>query len=203
MENGDFIFDFKKADIEIKNLILCVPGRYNVENALAAIIVALSLNLDPNVIREALKVYTGVKRRFEYQIKRPDFVYIDDYAHHPEEIKALITAVKELYPRKKITGIFQPHLFTRTRDCMEGFAESLAMLDCLILLEIYPAREVPINGVNSDILLDMVKSNSKILVTKERALEIIKEEKPEVLLTIGAGDIDQLIMPILNYFNFL
>ncbi|MEI8203030.1 MAG: UDP-N-acetylmuramate--L-alanine ligase [Bacteroidota bacterium] len=200
---GKYMFDFRNTATEIKGLVLNIPGRHNVENAIAAISVALSLDVNPEIIRKAFESYKGVKRRFDCQINRPEIVYIDDYAHHPEEIRALISAVKELYPSKKITGIFQPHLFSRTRDFIDGFAESLSMLDCLILLEIYPARELPIEGIDSKLLLNKVHVDLKILTTKENVLAVLDKCKPEVLLTIGAGDIDQLVEPIVNHYNNL
>jgi UDP-N-acetylmuramate--alanine ligase len=144
----------------------------------------------------ALANFKGVKRRFEYIIRNEKQVYIDDYAHHPEELRACITAVKTLYPEKKLTTIFQPHLFTRTRDFADGFAEVLAMTDSLILLDIYPAREVPIKGVDSAMLLNMVLIADKYLFSKAEVLDYLKKEQPELILTVGAGDIDTLIQPI-------
>jgi len=169
---------------------------HNIENAIAACAVALTIGVKPIEIENALQTYSGVKRRFEYRIKEKELVYIDDYAHHPEEIKACLLAAKELYPDKKITGIFQPHLYTRTRDLADDFAKSLAMLDDLILLDIYPARELPIEGVNSQFLLDKVIMKKKMICVKENLIDEIIQKKPEVLITMGAGDIDQLVEPI-------
>ena len=137
-----------------------------------------------------------MKRRFEYIIKNEKVIFIDDYAHHPRELNACITSVKALYPDKKITGIFQPHLFSRTRDFADGFAKSLELLDELILLEIYPARELPIEGVDSKMLLDKINLKNKALLSKDDTLKEISERKLEVLLTIGAGDIDKMVEPI-------
>jgi UDP-N-acetylmuramate--alanine ligase len=148
------------------------------------------------VINKALRSFKGVKRRFDYRIKSKSVVYIDDYAHHPEELRAAITAAKQLYPDKKIMGIFQPHLFTRTRDFADGFAESLDLLDVCVLLEIYPAREKPIAGINSQMLLDKMKSTKKFLVKKENVLAFLETHQPQLLMTLGAGDIDSLIEPI-------
>ena len=155
----------------------------------------------PFEIKKALKSFEGVKRRFDYRLTYPDFVYIDDYAHHPEEIKACINSIKELFPGKKITGIFQPHLYSRTRDFAEGFAKSLSLLDDLILLDIYPARELPIEGVNSTMLLSQITCPKKQLLPANQVVAYLQNAKPEVLLTIGAGDIDQLVKPIENAFK--
>jgi UDP-N-acetylmuramate--alanine ligase len=149
-------------------------------------------------IQNALKSFAGIKRRFDYQIKTNDLVYIDDYAHHPEELKATILSVKKIYPTKKITGIFQPHLYSRTRDLADGFVESLGLLDELILLDIYPARELPIEGVSSEMIFNRIKLKNKVLCTKKDLLEVIKKSSIEVLLTMGAGDIDTMVEPIKN-----
>ena len=146
-------------------------------------------------ISVALATYNGVKRRFDYQLRTSDCVFIDDYAHHPEELRACISSVKELYPGKRVTGIFQPHLYSRTRDFAEGFAKSLSMLDCLILLDIYPARELPIPGITSEIIFNEVTCE-KYQCSKEIALEVLEAHPSDVVLTLGAGDIDQLVQPI-------
>ncbi len=174
IDAGAFIFDLHTPTGIIKNLSFSFPGRHNVENAVAACAAALLAGATEAEIRAALASFLGVKRRFEYRVKRRGFVYIDDYAHHPSELAACIGAVKEIYPNRKITGVFQPHLFTRTRDFAEGFAESLAMLDCVILLEIYPARERPINGITSAWLLDKIKSENKCLVSKEELVSVFR-----------------------------
>jgi UDP-N-acetylmuramate--alanine ligase len=148
------------------------------------------------VINKALRSFKGVKRRFDYRVKSKSVVYIDDYAHHPEELRAAITAAKQLYPDKQVTGIFQPHLFSRTRDFADGFAESLDLLDVCVLLDIYPAREKPIEGINSQMLLDKMKSTNKFLVKKENVIEFLKTHPTQVVMTLGAGDIDALILPI-------
>ena len=196
VENGTFWFDFNNGTTSIKDLKLALPGVHNIENAIAAIETALLLDIPVEKIRMALANFKGVKRRFEYIIRNEKQVYIDDYAHHPEELRACITAVKTLYPEKKLTTIFQPHLFTRTRDFADGFAEVLAMTDSLILLDIYPAREVPIEGVDSAMLLNMVSIGEKYLFSKTEVLDYLKKEQPELILTVGAGDIDTLIQPI-------
>ena len=148
------------------------------------------------LVREGLATFQGVHRRFEYIIRNEDITYIDDYAHHPEELRACISSVKELYPDKKIVGIFQPHLFTRTRDFAEEFSKSLSLLDVAILLPIYPARELPIEGVTSEMLLEKITSPHKHLLQKNEVLPYLESNKPEVLLTLGAGDIDAMVIPM-------
>jgi UDP-N-acetylmuramate--alanine ligase len=189
-------FTYSGLGAEWKDLWTRLPGYHNVENAVAAISVARILGLPEDLVRGGLESYTGVLRRFDYQVDTADHVYIDDYAHHPEELRACILSARELYPEKKITGVFQPHLFTRTRDFVEGFAESLSLLDELLLLDIYPARELPIDGVTSRIIYERVTIPAKRIVTKAEVLEIVGKERPEVLLTLGAGDIDQLVEPL-------
>ena len=169
---------------------------HNILNAAAAVASGILFGISEATIRERIAAFSGVKRRFDYQIKREDLVFIDDYAHHPEEIRAILTAVRKLYPEKQLTVIFQPHLYTRTRDFAPQFAEVLALADRLILLDIYPARELPIPGINSQFLLDMVDSPHKILLSKEALLPYLTTHKPQLLLTIGAGDIDRLVAPI-------
>lgn len=196
IKDGSFFFDFKNGNLVIENIQLGLPGLHNIENAVAAIEVALHLGIDPEKIRQALAGFLGVKRRFEYVVKDTNHIYIDDYAHHPEELRACINAVKSLYPGKKLTAIFQPHLFTRTRDFADGFAEVLSMIDDLIMLDIYPARELPIEGVTSTMILDKIKNESKQNLSKKDAIEYVRTNKPELLLTVGAGDIDTLIDPL-------
>jgi UDP-N-acetylmuramate--alanine ligase len=201
IKDGSFFFDFKNANVLIENIQLGLPGLHNIENAVAAIEVALHLGIDPDKIKKALANFLGVKRRFEYVVKSPNHIYIDDYAHHPEELRACIQAVKSLYPNKKLTAIFQPHLFTRTRDFADGFAEVLSLIDDLIMLDIYPARELPIEGVNSAMILDKIKHDNKQILSKQDAIEYVRANKPELLLTVGAGDIDTLIQPLKMTFQ--
>lgn len=196
IQKGTFFFDFNSSDLKIRNIELGLPGLHNVENAVGAIQAALLLGIDADNIKAALKDFTGVKRRFEYIVKNDKNIFIDDYAHHPEELRACIGAVKSLYPDKKLTVLFQPHLFTRTRDFVDGFAEVLSMADELLLLDIYPARELPIEGVTSEIILNKMTSSSARICGMEESLEIIKANKPELLLTVGAGDIDTLVQPL-------
>jgi len=196
IENGDFYFDFKNTNTSITNIKMGIAGMHNIENAVAAIEACLILKVDADAIKSALGSFRGVHRRFEYIIKNEDRIFIDDYAHHPEELKAAIKSVKKLYPNKKLTTIFQPHLFTRTRDFADGFAEALDLSDELIMLDIYPARELPIEGVNAEMILKRMKLADKRLSSKQTVVNEIKAEKPELLLTVGAGDIDTLVQPL-------
>ncbi|HEY8783471.1 MAG TPA: UDP-N-acetylmuramate--L-alanine ligase [Mucilaginibacter sp.] len=196
IKNDDFYFDFKNSTTHIPNIKLGIAGMHNIENATAAIEAALLLNIPADAIKSALGSFKGVKRRFEYIIKNDRQVFIDDYAHHPEELKASIRSVKKLYPNRKLTAIFQPHLYTRTRDFADGFAEALDLVDELLILDIYPARELPIEGVNADMILGRMKIKNKRRLEKQEAIDIVRNEKPELLLTVGAGDIDQLVQPL-------
>lgn len=196
VEGGRYKFDLVTPGYILRGLTLGLPGRHNVENAVAACAVALEGGIDPSALSDALASYKGVRRRFEICVDTPDMVYVDDYAHHPEELKAAILSAKEMYPGKKITGIFQPHLFSRTRDFADGFAESLDLLDKVYLLEIYPARELPIPGVNSKMILDKMKLTDKSLVSPEELIQNLRRDRPQVLMTLGAGDIDRLVAPL-------
>ena len=201
IEGEKFLFDVRFDDALWSAVELGIPGTHNAENALAVIGVAQKLGLSEAQIRAGLASFKGVKRRFEYIIRRDDLIYIDDYAHHPSEIAALLDSIQLIYPGKKITGIFQPHLFSRTRDFMQEFAKELSRLDELILMPIYPAREQPILGITSEVLLEQInQSNARVLSHKE-VLRHLEQHPPEVLLTIGAGDIDLLVEPIQNLFN--
>ena len=198
---GQFVFDFVSPNLRIPAITLGLPGLHNVENALAAIQVALLIDCTPEQIKAALASFKGVKRRFEQVLKTDKHVYIDDYAHHPEELKACITAVKSLYPDKKLTTIFQPHLFSRTRDFADGFAEALSMSDALWMLDIYPARELPIEGVNTEMILRKTTLTDRHLFTKKEVLAQVRASMPELLLTVGAGDIDTLVEPLKNILS--
>lgn len=199
--NGQYHFTFQSPKEKWVDIIAGLPGTHNVENAVAAVVVALQLDLNEEQIREALSSFRGVKRRFEYHIKRSDFVLIDDYAHHPEELKACILSVKELYPEMSVTGVFQPHLFTRTRDFADEFARSLELLDDIILLPIYPARELPIPGIDSQMLLDKISGKPKKLVNKGDLLAELRSKPRQVLVMLGAGDIDALVTPVAEAFQ--
>lgn len=192
---GKFEFDLFKND-DFCKVNMQIGGRHNIENALAAASVASICGISLAESGRHLSTYKGVWRRFEIHLTNEKITYIDDYAHHPEELKACISAAKELFPSKKITGIFQPHLYSRTKDFMDEFAASLGTLDQLILLEIYPARELPIEGVSSAILLDKIPLENKKLTSKEDLIPMLESLKPEILLTLGAGDIDQFVEPI-------
>ena len=194
--NGEIRFDFVTPKETIENVLLGVPVKINIENGIGAMALAWLNGATADELRHAMATFMGAKRRFDFLLKTDKVVLIDDYAHHPEELAASITSVKELYPDRKLTGIFQPHLYTRTRDFAPEFAKSLSLLDELILLDIYPAREKPIEGVTSKIIFDEV-SCPKTLCTKEELLPLLEKKNDiEVLLTIGAGDIDQLLEPI-------
>ncbi|MBS1634789.1 MAG: UDP-N-acetylmuramate--L-alanine ligase [Bacteroidetes bacterium] len=196
IEEGEFRYDIKSPLESVSAVAIGLPGLHNVENSIAAVAAAQQIGIKGDIINKALRSFQGVKRRFDYRIKSKNLVYIDDYAHHPEELRAAITAARQLYPGKKITGVFQPHLFSRTRDFMDGFAESLGLLDECILLEIYPAREQPLPEITSQVLLEKIKLNEKAVVAKENLVEYLRLKPLEVVMTLGAGDIDTLIRPI-------
>ena len=196
IEQGWFTFDFEGNGENWKSLQLGIPGTHNIENAVAAIAVCLKLGIDKTTIINGLKNFKGVKRRFEFICRQPNFVFIDDYAHHPAELEAFIKSVKLLYANEKIIGVFQPHLFSRTNDFADGFAKSLSLLDVSVLLGIYPARELPMEGVTSEIIHKNITSSEKYLTTKDDLLPLLKTLDPKIILTIGAGDIDTLIPSI-------
>lgn len=201
VEKGMFLFDYCAGDVEIQDIKLPLAGRHNVSNATVALAIADHLGVSLKKCRKKLKKFKGIQRRFEIVAKKKKQVLIDDYAHHPEELKAAINAAKELYPGRKITGVFQPHLYSRTRDFVEGFATELDKLDQLILLDIYPAREEPIEGVTSAIIYDKLKLKHKKLIRKDQLIESLKKEKFEVLLILGAGDIGTEVEKIrIKYF---
>ena len=190
--------DYRVDDL---NLPLSIPGRHNQLNATAAFAAATELGLDAEGITKALSTFKGVKRRFDIRVRNEKHIYIDDYAHHPEEIKSCLSAIKASFPSKQVTLVFQPHLFTRTRDFMEDFANVLAMADDLILLDIYPAREKPIEGITSQALLDKINLKNKCLCPKENLLDTIAERKPELVVTMGAGNIDRFVEPLQNMIS--
>ena len=196
VENAEMIFDVVYPNGKLENCSLLTPGFHNVTNALAAAAVSLEVGVSPEAVREGICTFKGVKRRFEYHVRSEKVVYIDDYAHHPTEIEAFLSSVKALYPNRKLTVVFQPHLFSRTNDFQEGFAKSLELADDLILLDIYPARELPMEGVTSSIIFDKVNLDEKTLCTKAEVLDLVKAKQPELLVTVGAGDIDTLIPKI-------
>lgn len=196
--NGTILFDFHSANTTISDIELGVPVKVNVENGVAAIAISLLSGATAQEAKEGMKTFQGAKRRFDFHLKKDNAVVIDDYAHHPAELKASIQSVKALYPDKKLTGVFQPHLYTRTRDFAPDFAASLSLLDELILLDIYPAREEPIAGVTSQIIFDAVTIPEKHLIKKEELLDFVAAEKEnlEVVLMVGAGNIELLVEPV-------
>lgn len=201
IENGFYVFDVKTAVELIENIKFGLPGHHNLTNALLAFAMAKSYGVENEKIKNALATFKGVRRRFSFQIREEKLVYIDDYAHHPTEINAVHQAVRELYPNKKIIACFQPHLFSRTKDFIDGFAESLSQFDEILLLEIYPARELPMEGVNSTWLLSKIKNKNKLLVTKEELLISFATSDANVFVTIGAGDIGEIVKDIKKVLN--
>ncbi len=193
--NGFIVFDVKTPVEDIDNIEFTMPGLHNVENATAAIAIAQALGVSGVAIKKALKSFKGIERRFEW-VCRGERVYVDDYAHHPTELAVAIQAMKMLFPDEKITGVFQPHLYSRTNDFVDGFAEKLDLLDEIFLLDIYPARELPIPGVTSELIFNKMKSNRKRIVAKAQLLEILRKEKPKILITLGAGDIGAMVPDI-------
>lgn len=195
-EKGVSFFTTNKT---VKTFELHVGGKHNVENALSAIGIAMELGISESKIQAALNSFSGIKRRFEKIIEKENLVYIDDYAHHPEEIKALLNSINGLYPGKKITILFQPHLFSRTKDLAVEFGKALSMADRIYLLDIYPARELPMEGVTSKLILDSIDNDKeKKIIAKEEIIKELQSKKTEIFLTVGAGDIDRLIEPIKN-----
>lgn len=189
IENGTYVFDVKTPSTTLKNIEFNLPGRHNLSNALVALAMSVEYGLPTNQLAKALASYKGVKRRFSYHIKTDGLVFIDDYAHHPEEINAVHQAVREMYPEKKVLAVFQPHLFSRTQDFATEFAKSLSQFDQIMLLDIYPARELPVEGVTSSWLLSLIENECKELVSKVDLISKIKQSDADVILTIGAGDI--------------
>lgn len=198
---GSFFFDYVDGKKVIPHLELYIPGFHNVENALAAIAIATEHGITDEQIKKGLASFKGVKRRFEIHVNQNHLVYIDDYAHHPEEIRACLSSVIAMYPTSKLTVVFQPHLYSRTRDFAEGFSESLSLADEVILLDIYPARELPIEGVSSTMLLEKIGSKKKTLVGKADLMGYLEKSAPEVLVTLGAGDIDRLVPGIASWME--
>jgi UDP-N-acetylmuramate--alanine ligase len=199
LEKEKYIFNFYTPHHEIRNMISGLPGEINVENAVAAMTAAYLAGAGEEALVRGLASFQGLERRFDFQIKTEKLIYIDDYAHHPEEISATLTSVRKMFPGRKILGIFQPHLFSRTRDFAAEFAKSLELLDEIILLPIYPARENPIEGVNSEMLLDLIRKKEKRVCSKKDLLNEVGSRQFDILITLGAGDIDQLVNPLKNY----
>jgi len=194
--NGEITFDFVSPNSRITGIQLGVPVKVNIENAVAAITAAVLSGVKPDEVRAAMKTFGGAKRRFDFLLKTPGTVFIDDYAHHPQELTASIRSIRQLYPDRKVTGIFQPHLYTRTRDFADDFARSLSLLDDVILLDIYPAREEPIPGITSEVIFEKITSKEKMLLKKTELLDFLKGKQLDVLVTLGAGDIEHLLPAI-------
>lgn len=195
-ECGYFTFDLHWRGNVLKGCRVGIPGWVNVENAIAASAIALTYGLEPEKVKAALATFQGVKRRFDIHLNTPECSYIDDYAHHPKEISSAVSAMRDIFPGRKLTAIFQPHLYTRTRDFADDFAKALSGVDKLILLDIYPAREEPIPGVTSEIIFDKVTAPEKVLMTKEELMDYLRNEPIDTLITFGAGNIDRFIGPI-------
>lgn len=199
IENGTYHFDVLFQSLRFEGFELTIHGRYNVENALATIALCQQVGLDMQLVKEGIRSFRGVKRRFEYLEKGEKVIYIDDYAHHPNEIAPFLNSVRELYPGKPITAIFQPHLYSRTRDFLDGFSASLSLCDELILLPIYPARELPIPGIVSELILEQCTAPIKTVMPMEAVVAYLQNKEVSVLCTIGAGDIDLLIEPLTQW----
>lgn len=201
LEGGYFDFTFNHPDGAIPHCTVGIPGWVNVENAIAAGAVALLHGTEAIDVKKGLKSFKGVKRRFDIHVNRPGCAYIDDYAHHPNEIKAAISSIRNIFPGRELTGIFQPHLYTRTRDFADEFAQALSGLDRLIMLPIYPAREEPIEGVNSELIFNKITITNKKLIDKTQLMDFLKANRPDCLVTFGAGDIDRFIEPIEKWLS--
>ncbi|MBL6962705.1 MAG: UDP-N-acetylmuramate--L-alanine ligase [Bacteroidetes bacterium] len=196
VSEGIYLFDILSRVAFIEDIKLQVAGRHNILNAIAAYAVVNEFIQDNEKIKAAFESFKGVKRRFEFIIKKPDCIFVDDYAHHPGELLFTIQTLQELFPGKPITGVFQPHLYSRTRDLLKDFAKVLSELDHIILLDIYPAREIPIDGINSELLLSIINTDSKCVASKDQLLQLLSEDENEIFVTLGAGDIDRLVEPI-------
>jgi UDP-N-acetylmuramate--alanine ligase len=196
IEDGAYVFNFNSPFGQLSHVRLGLPGRHNVENAVLAMACSLLAGVSIGDLPQVLESFKGVARRFDVRYKGESGVYIDDYAHHPTELAACIRSVRELFPGKKIVGVFQPHLFSRTRDFVDGFAESLALIDVPVLLPIYPARELPIEGIDSQWLFDKIQKTDKYIVEKDAIFTLLNKLQFDVLLTLGAGDIDTLVSPL-------
>ena len=200
-ECGYFHYDLQYPGGVLKGIRVGAPGWVNAENSVAAAAIALTFGLDPQAVKAAIGTFEGVKRRLEVHVSSPKLSYIDDYAHHPAELASAISSMREMFPGRKLTAIFQPHLYTRTRDFAAEFAQSLSMVDKLILLDIYPAREEPIPGVTSEMIFKDVTAPEKVLLKKEELMDYLAEEPVDVLVTFGAGNIDRFIEPITELLN--
>lgn len=200
-ENGRFYFDVIHEEKTWGEIEFGLPGKHNAENALSVFALAIMIGIDEQTIRKAFASFKGVKRRFDFHIRRDDLVIIDDYAHHPTEIDAFLSSIRQIYPNRKLTTVFQPHLFSRTKDFMNEFARALEKTDELFLLDIYPAREKPIPGITSEILMSKINNENKHLSTKSSIVNDLHQTNKEILVIVGAGDIDTCIEPIVNSYK--
>ncbi|MBO7142424.1 MAG: UDP-N-acetylmuramate--L-alanine ligase [Bacteroidales bacterium] len=204
LDNGTYTIDAHTPSGVVSDLAIGAKGRVNIENTMACIAACENIGIKMSGIRKGIATFRGVKRRMDIHVQTPDFVYIDDYAHHPRELEATITSAKQLFPGKKSLGIFQPHLFTRTRDFAEGFAQSLDLLDDVILMDIYPAREKPIPGVTSQMIADMMKNKNVIILNElSQIISYIQQKNTKLLLSLGAGNIDKIVKPLTEAFSNL
>ncbi len=201
IENGAYVFDVKTSQGKIENITFHLPGRHNMSNALMALSMAKTYGVSDENIKKALSSFKGIQRRFSYQIKSNSLVYIDDYAHHPTEINAVYNAIHEMYPDKKNLIVFQPHLYSRTKDFIDEFAQSLSQFDEVLLLDIYPARELPIPGITSEYLLSKISSKKKSLATKESLNQSVLNADAQIIITAGAGNIGEMVMPLKTYLQ--
>jgi len=202
IEHGTYIFDLGTPETILKGVKFNKPGRHNLLNGLVAFAMAIEAGSPPYRLVEALETFKGVQRRFSYKIKEDDFIFIDDYAHHPTEINAVFDAISEMHPNKKVLAVFQPHLFSRTKDFAEEFANSLSKFDSILLLDIYPAREKPIPGITSSWLLNKIENQNKKLIEKSKIIQEVKAQNPDVLVTMGAGDIGLEVSRIKKEFEY-
>ncbi|HAS35627.1 MAG TPA: UDP-N-acetylmuramate--L-alanine ligase [Flavobacteriales bacterium] len=198
LTDGEFVFDLKHPEGKIEHLKLSYPGRHNLENAVGACAMALLAGVSGNEIREALGSFKGIERRFDLQLATDSCVYIDDYAHHPTEIETSLRSIRELYPNRKMEVLFQPHLYSRTRDFATEFGKALSEADAVFITDIYPAREAPLEGISSQLILEKVSASQKKLVDKDEFLEYLKSAQPELLVSMGAGDVSEWVEPITN-----
>ncbi|MCH3923981.1 MAG: UDP-N-acetylmuramate--L-alanine ligase [Bacteroidales bacterium] len=201
ISNGSYYFDFITPQKVYYDIKMIYPGIHNIENAVVAMTVALKIGVKENEIRKGIETFSGMKRRLDFHIRTKDRIFVDDYAHHPQEISTTIESLRQMYPERHLTGIFQPHLYTRTRDLADDFGKALEKLDTIILLPIYPAREEPIPGIRSELILHKINKMDKYCVTKEQLFPLLEALNPDFLITFGAGDIDKLVEPIENLLN--
>ncbi|MBQ3846561.1 MAG: UDP-N-acetylmuramate--L-alanine ligase, partial [Bacteroidales bacterium] len=198
---GHFIYDLHYPGGVLKDILVGTIGRVNMENSIAAAAIALTYGIDPEKVREAIGTFKGAIRRLDVHVNNGNITYIDDYAHHPKELSTAISSIREVFPGRKITAVFQPHLYSRTRDFAPEFAKALSAVDKLILLDIYPAREEPIPGVTSEIIFKDVTAPEKVLIKRDELMEYLENEDLDILVTFGAGNIDRFVEPITDMLS--